>query len=150
MSSSELEGARPGPGGVVFRVGGELWFLPASIAMKVMPIPEMAEVPGGPLELRGVALVDGNMIPVVDALDEPWGRLERLERRTAPHSNHKEAMLVCAVLGETLGLVGIDVVATGRFEQGESAGEVKHDTEIARTFDVAALVARVREGRWAV
>lgn len=144
---SELDAARPGAGGVVFRAGGELWFLPASIAMKVMPIPEMAEVPGGPVELRGVALVDGNMIPVVDALDEPW---ERLEQRTAPLSSHKEAMLVCAVLGETLGLVGIDVVATGRFEQGESAGEVKHDTETARTFDVAALVARVREGRWAV
>jgi hypothetical protein len=54
------------------------------------------------------------------------------------------------VLGETLGLVGIDVVATGSFESGESAGEVKLDEETARTFDVAALVARIREGRWAV
>ena len=147
MSSNELAASRPAAGGVVFRAGGELWFLPASIAMKMMPIPEMAAVPGGPLELRGVALVDGNMIPVVDALEEP---LERLERTTPPLADQKEAMLVCTVLGETLGLVGIDVVATGRFEQGESAGEVKHETETARTFDVAALVARVREGRWAV
>lgn len=136
--SSEIEPAKPAAGGVVFRAGGELWFLPASIAMKVMPIPSIAQVPGGPLELRGVALVDGNMIPVVDAADH-----ESIEKRDG-------AMLVCAVLGETLGLVGIDVVATGRFEPGPSSGEVKLGAETARTFDVAALVARVREGRWAV
>ena len=110
-------------------------------------MPEMAGVPGGPPELRGVALVDGNMIPVVDAFEEP---LERLERSAIPAQGHEQAMLVCAVLGETLGLVGIDVVATGRFEPGESAGEVKLGDETARTFDVAALVARIREGRWAV
>ena len=149
MSSGE-EGTKPAAGGVLFRIAGELWFLPASIAMKVMPIPEMAAVPGGPPELRGVALVDGNMIPVVDAFEEP---LERLERSATPGDGApvgEQAMLVCAVLGETLGLVGIDVVATGRFEPGESVGEVKLGDEMARTFDVAALVARVREGRWAV
>ncbi len=133
-------------GGVVFRVGSDLWFLPASIAIKVMPIPEMARVPGGPVELRGVALVDGNMIPVVDALEQaPLGLREG--RRAEPHN---EAMLVCAFLGETLGLVGLEVVATGRFEPGESSGEVRLGAETARTFDVAALVARIREGRWAV
>jgi hypothetical protein len=59
-------------------------------------------------------------------------------------------MLVCAVLGESVGLVGLEVVATGRFESGERAGEVKNGTETARTFDVAAVIAGVREGRWAV
>lgn len=147
MSSGALA-AKPAAGGVVFRVGGELWFLPASIAMKVMPIPEMARVPGGPLELRGVALVDGDMIPVVDALAP--GPEERAEPEAVLLEPRRQAMLVCAVLGETLGLVGIDVVATGRFEPGELAGEVKLGDETARTFDVAALIARVREGRWAV
>ncbi|MBX3197748.1 MAG: hypothetical protein KF894_06360 [Labilithrix sp.] len=131
----ELSPARPG--GVVFRAGEALFFLPASIAMKVSPIPEMARVPGGPLELRGVALVGGAMIPVVDVVEGPG---------VAPSG----AMLVCAVLGESVGLVGIDVVATGRFDPGERPGEVKHDGETARTFDVAAVIARVREGRWAV
>ncbi len=145
MSAGPHDTTKPGVGGVLFRVAGELCFLPASIAMRVMPLPEMAAVPGGPPELRGVALVGGHMIPVVDAVEEP---LERLERSAANPGEH--AMLVCAVLGETLGLVGIDVVATGRFEPGESAGEVKLGDETARTFDVAALVARIREGRWAV
>ena len=147
MSSGLPDTVKPPAGGVLFRIGDELWFLPASIAMKVMPIPEMAAVPGGPPELRGVALVDGDMIPIVDAVEEP---LERIERSATSRPLAKEAMLVCAVLGETLGLVGIDVVATGRFEPGEAAGEVKLGDETARTFDVAALVARVREGRWAV
>ena len=146
MSAGQPDATKPAAGGVLFRIGGELWFLPASIAMKVMPIPEMAAVPGGPPELRGVALVEGDMIPIVDAVEEP---LERIERSAMPGPT-KEAMLVCAVLGETLGLVGIDVVATGRFEPGDAAGEVKLGDETARTFDVAALVARVREGRWAV
>lgn len=128
-------------GGVVFRVGGELCFLPATIAMKAMPTPEMARIPGAPMELRGVALVDGNMIPIVDVLGEG---------DSSAGTGVAGAMLVCMVLGECVGLVGIDVVATGRFDVGDQAGEVKHGEETARAFDVAGVIARVREGRWAV
>lgn len=124
-------------GGVVFRVGGELCFLPASMAMKVLPVPEMARVPGGPPELCGVALVEGSMIPVVDVNDEPGGR------RTG-------AMLLCTAFGERLGLVGIDVVKTGSFEAADTAGAVDIDGEKAHPFDVGRVIARVREGRWAV
>jgi chemotaxis signal transduction protein len=132
-------------GGVLFRVGGELRFLPASIAMKVLPTPAMARVPGSPPELRGVALVDGNVIPVVDVLGD-----EKVASRAARvKPGHCGAMLVCAVLGEAVGLVGIDVVATGRFESAAS-GDVKLGDETASVFDVAAVIARVREGRWAV
>jgi chemotaxis signal transduction protein len=122
-------------GGVVFRVAGELFFLPASIAMKVLPIPEMARVPGGPPELRGVALVEGSMIPVID-VDE--------RANAVP----KGAMLVCAAFGERLGLVGIEVVATGRFEDTDAG--VMVGAEMARAFDLERLAARVREGRWGV
>lgn len=124
-------------GGIVFRVDGELCFIAASIAMKVIPIPEMARVPGGPLGLRGVALVEGNMIPVVDALEDP---------DAAPAG----PMLVCVAFGERLGLVGIDVVATGRFEAAALPGAVIHCGQTARAFDVGRAIARVREGRWAV
>jgi hypothetical protein len=129
-----------GHGGVVFRVAGDPYFLPASIAMKVIPVPAVARVPGGPPELRGVALVDGDMIPVVNVAGSD------------PPPPTGEAMLLCAVVGERLGLVGIDVVATGRFEADDETGEIKvgSGTEKARTFDVAAVIARVREGRWAV
>lgn len=124
-------------GGVVFRVAEELCFLPGSIAMKVLPVPEMARIPGAPLELRGVALVDGEMIPVVEVTE------------SASHEP-SNAMLVCLLRGERVGLVGIDIVATGRFEAGESSGDVKFRGELARTFDVASVIAKVREGRWAV
>lgn len=128
-------------GGVVFRRGlagasAGLAFLPATIAMKIMPVPPYARVPGGPPELRGVALVDGDMIAIVAA-----GSLQ------------SDAMLVCAVLGEQVGLVGIEVVATGKFAAAEG-GDVHVTSEkepvIARAFDVAQLIARVREGRWGV
>ena len=121
-------------GGVVFRRGPSsgLAFLPATIAMKVMPLPQIARVPGGPPELRGVALVDGDMIAIVNA-----GTLST------------DAMLVCAVAGEQVGLAGIEVVATGKFEPAD-AGDVRMGAEIARAFDVATLIAKVREGRWGV
>jgi hypothetical protein len=124
-------------GGVVFRRGAHdsssaLAFLPATIAMKVMPVPNIARIPGGPSELRGVALVDGDMIAIVTA-----GTLST------------DAMLVCTVLGELVGLVGIEVMATGKFEAAE-AGDVRFGEEIARAFDVATLIAKVREGRWGV
>jgi hypothetical protein len=119
-------------GGVIFRRGSELSFLPATIAMKVMPVPAIARVPGGPPELRGVALVDGDMIAIVTA-----GTMK------------SDAMLVCAVLGEQVGLVGIEVVATGKFEAADG-GDVRYGAETARAFDVATLIAKVREGRWGV
>lgn len=125
-------------GGVLFRVDGELCFLPASVAVKIVPVPEMARIPGAPSELRGVALVDGNMIPIVNAVGA----------RTPSFAGG--AMLVCTVLGESIGLVGIDVVATGRFDAGRQPGEVIHGDERARVFDVASVIARVRDGRWAV
>jgi hypothetical protein len=134
---SESAEGRLERGGVVFRAGGELFFLPASIAMKVLPIPEMARVPGGPLALRGVALVEGHMIPVIDAVGESGSALG-------------SAMLLCVALGERLGLVGIDVVATGRFPTADFPGAVSIREGMARPFDVGGVIARVRQGRWAV
>ena len=125
------------PGGVVFRIETDLYFLSAAIARKVMPIPEIARVPGGPPELRGVALVDGDMIPVVDVS----------EAQTLPTG--PRAMLVCNVLGESVGLVGIEILATGSFEPAE-LGRVKYEGAFAYEFEVASVFASVREGRWAV
>jgi hypothetical protein len=148
-------------GGVVFRVFGTdtLSFLPSTIARKVTAIPEMAHIPGAPIELRGVALVDGDMIPIVEVIAEG-----------AEPSSPTGAMLVCAVLGECVGLVGIDVLATGFFDVGRmGAGPDTDHPEVAGklcvqvpspmsgappllavAFDVAGVIARVREGRWAV
>lgn len=122
----------------MFRAGEHLAFLPASVALKVIPIPPVARVPGGPDELAGVALVDGETVPVVRVGTAPFAR---------------GALLVITFLGERVGLAGVEVLATGRFEAlPESAhGEhVLHEGSVARLFDVPAIVSKVREGRWAV
>lgn len=117
-------------GGVVFRVGAELFFLPATVAMRVVPVPRIGRVPGGPPELVGLSLVDGEMIPVVAV------------------GASRSAMLVVSYLGERVGLVGVDLVASGRFEAVHD--HAIHAGEHARLFDVSAVIARVRETRWAV
>jgi hypothetical protein len=117
-------------GGVVFRVDNELFFLPATVAQRVAPVPNMGRIPSAPPDLCGLALVDGEMIPIV-AL-----------------AGSRTAMLVVTYLGDRLGLVGVDIVATGRFETHHD--HVLHGNEHARLFDVSAVVARVRDIRWVV
>jgi len=117
-------------GGVVFRVGEELFFLPATVAERIAPVPNMGRIPSAPPDLCGLALVDGEMIPIV-AL-----------------GGSRSAMLVITYLGDRLGIVGVDVVATGRFETLHD--HVLHQGEHARLFDVAAVVARVRDIHWLV
>jgi hypothetical protein len=136
-------------GGVIFRTSdGRLWFVPASVAMKAIPTPIMARVPGGPRDLRGIALVDGEMIPVVTIPDERGTSM-----RSPPDG---AAMLICTVLGERLGLVGIEILATGQFDPGADEAdevdenEIRFGSETARHFDFADLIARVRDGHWAV
>jgi chemotaxis signal transduction protein len=58
-------------GGVVFRVAEARYFLPATTASKVLPMPGVARVPGAPADLVGVALVEGEMVPVVDIGGDP-------------------------------------------------------------------------------
>ena len=137
--------------GVVFRIATAHWFLPASVAMKVMPMPEVARMPGGPPELRGVALVDGNMIPIVDVdpVGAPPSSLRDMRMPREVKAPSSKAMLVAVVLGEAVGLVGLDVVATGQFES-EDGTSARWDNVTARVYDVVEAIAKVREGRWAV
>lgn len=137
--------------GVVFRVGDRHHFLPAAVAQKVMSMPEVARMPGGPPELRGVALVDGNMIPIVDVnpLEAPPSSLRDLRQPRELRTPSSKAMLVALVLGEPVGLVGLEVIATGSFESDDGIS-ARWGDEQARPFDVVEAIARVREGRWAV
>ena len=135
-------------GGVVFRLADGLFFLPATIACKVLPMPGVARVPGAPQELVGVALVEGEMVPVVAV-----GDLEAREHRRPTANDRARAdnrpMLVCSYLGERVGLVGLEIVATGTFDAPDPESVV-HGGVPARLFDVGAVVGRLREGRWAV
>jgi hypothetical protein len=58
-------------------------------------------------------------------------------------------MLLCVVHGERVGLVGLEILATGHFARG-SDGHVVSDGKHVPTFDVDGVVRRLGEGRWAV
>jgi chemotaxis signal transduction protein len=135
-------------GGVVFRVADARFFLPASIASKVLPMPGVARVPGGPTDLVGVALVEGEMVPVV-AIGDLDARGSRRPPSTGRARADNRPMLVCDVLGERVGLVGLEILATGFFPPAEPEG-VMHGDTVVPVFDVGAVVARLRQGRWAV
>ena len=144
-------------GGVLFRVAEQLYFMPATIASKVLPMPGVARVPGAPSELIGVALVEGGMIPVV-AIGDLDGRASRrppparLREDGAPAARARadnRPMLVCTYLGERVGLVGLEVVATGRFDSSDPSS-IEHAGVRAIPFDVGAVFSRLRQHRWAV
>jgi len=128
-----MAGARRG--GVVLKIGEELRFLPASVAVRVAPSPRITSVPGGPAELVGIAVHEGMVVPVIavgDARDE---------------------MVVCQHAGELLGIVGGRVVQSGTFDVVAGHPElVQVDAASVRPLDVGTLYARVqtgaRSGRW--
>ena len=122
--------------------------MPATVASKVLPMPNVARVPGAPAELVGVALVDGETLPVVAI-----GELDRRGSRRPPSNDRLRAdnrpMLVCTHLGERVALVGLEILATGRFDSSDPE-HILHEGAPVSLFDVGAVVARLREGRWAV
>jgi hypothetical protein len=122
-------------GGVVLRVGGELRFLPASLAVRVARAPRVTAVPGAPPELVGIAVHEGSVVPVV-AVGEARGD-----------------MVVCQHAGELVGIIGGEVVRTGMFDVApDRADAVLVDGERAGPLDIATVYARVqsgaRPGRW--
>ncbi len=125
----------PRRGGVVLRVGDELRFVPASVAVRLAPAPRITPVPGAPPELLGIALHEGAIVPVV-AVGEA-----------------RDDMVVCQHAGELVGLVGGQVVKTGAFDTASERPDlVLLDGTPVRPLDVATLYARVqsgaRPGRW--
>lgn len=114
-------------GGIVLRVDGELRFLPASVALRVGPIPRITAVPGAPTELVGIAMHEGVVLPVV-----------------AVGSARKD-LVVCQHAGELVGLVGGEVERTGSFDVVPDRPDlVQIDDEHVRPLDVAAAYARVQ------
>lgn len=130
-------------GGVVFRVAKSLFFLPATTAAKVLAMPEVARVPGAPEELVGIALVDGEMLPVIRVSSSPVAGIREGARLGRGRDQH-HPMLVCSHEGDRVALVGLEVVATGSFPVEDE--QVFYAGESARKFDVGAIVARLRPG----
>lgn len=119
-------------GGVLLRLDGALWFVPASVALSLAPAPQVARVPGAPPTLLGIALQDGEVLPVI-----ALGPVHH-------------AMIVCSYLGEKIGLVGGEIVGTGLFPvDADAVDAVRFGDERARSLDVASIYARVQGEGWA-
>jgi hypothetical protein len=113
-------------GALLLRVGDEGRYVPASVALRVVPTPPVTRVPGGPPELVGVALYEGVVVPVL-AIGAARGD-----------------MVVCACDGELVALVGSDGFETGIFEaSGEWPEVVEHAGLRFSALDVAGLYASV-------
>jgi hypothetical protein len=132
-------------GGVLVRLNGVLHFVPASVALSITTVPEIARVPGAPETLLGAALHDGEVVPVI-AIGDASG----VDRPALRAGSPSESMLICSYLGEKVALLGAAVVATGLYDADPEAPDaVRHDGETARTLDLAALYARVQGEGWA-
>jgi hypothetical protein len=119
-------------GGVLLRVGGALHFVPAPLAVAVAPAPQVARVAGAPAALVGVAVHDGDVIPVLSI------------------GHERGPMLVCAYLGEKIGLTGARIEGTGVYDvDPEAPDAVRLGGERATTLDLAAIYSRVQGEGWA-
>ncbi len=121
----------PKRGGIVLGAGSHLFFVPSHVASKVAPMPPLERVPGAHPDFVGITLFEGNILPVVSI------------------GGARAAMLVIRYMGEPIGIVGADVVATGTFEAAGDGASVRHDAQTARPLDLAAIYARLQAGSWA-
>ncbi len=121
----------PRRGGIVLDDGSHLYFVPAHVAERVAPLPEVARVPGTHVDLVGITLYEGTILPVVSI------------------GLARSAMLVISYLGEPIGIVGADVVSSGTFEAAGDGASVRHDGRIAKPLDLPGIYARLQAGSWA-
>jgi hypothetical protein len=125
-----LSATSPKLGGVLLRVAETLFYVAAADAVKLAPVPAITRVPGAPEGLLGVALHEGEIVPVLSIGGE------------------RESMLVCTLEGSLLGLVGGSVVETGMFEATADGTSVRYGEETATVLDVAGLYARTNPPSW--
>jgi chemotaxis signal transduction protein len=121
--------------GLLVRINGALYLVPAAVALRVAPAPRVAPVPGAPPELMGVAMHEGSIVPVVAT------------------GSARTEMIVCQHATELIGLVGAEIVGTVSFDTSAERPEIlEHQGESVEPLDVAAIYARVqsgaRPGRW--
>jgi hypothetical protein len=129
-------------GGVVIRDGEALRFLPASVVARIVPCPPVSRVPGAPKPLVGIAHTGGEVVPVVSIGSQA-------ERPSGARQDRM--MVVCRYLGEPVGLVGCEVVASGVYDpHPESEGAVLVGGVAARTLDLGATFASLQGARWAL
>jgi hypothetical protein len=134
--------ARPGAGaggavkrgGVVLRDGETLRFLPATVVVRIVPCPPISRVPGAPKPLLGITHAGGEVVPVVAV-----GK-----RQDVP-------LVVCRYLGESVGLLGCEVIGSGVYDaHSDIEGAVIVGGVTAHALDLGATFASLQGARWAL
>jgi hypothetical protein len=113
--------------GLVVKVGGTLWFLPADVARRVVPYPIVSEIPGAGI---GMALVSGRVVAVVQV---------GIASATDP-------LVVCSVGGEDVALAGMTVLDAGAFPA--CPGGVRYGERRVPPFDIAAALRLSHQRLW--
>jgi hypothetical protein len=110
--------------GLLVRRGGELAFLPASVARWLVPLPRLTKIPWDSAEM---ALVGGEVVAVL-VLGEASGEL-----------------LVCELDGQAVALSGLSADRVGFWPASESGVSV--DGVTVPTLDLSEALARFRGDR---
>jgi hypothetical protein len=111
--------------GLLVRVGERLYFVPSSVARRVVYRTAVSRVPGTPI---GMALVGGQVVSVIE-LGRPRAEL-----------------LLCEPQGEPVAFAGVEAIATGWFEQ--AAEGVICDQQTIPELDVVGELRRVEQQLW--
>jgi CheW-like protein len=120
------------PGGVILRLDAIPVFLPAGIVLEVTSSPRITRVPGAPAGLLGIALHEGEILPVVS-----------VGSKAGP-------MVVCTYQGEHVGLMGAEIVHAGLVDEESASPEiVTYEGERVRVLDLAPIFAQIRGVSWA-
>jgi hypothetical protein len=111
--------------GLVVRVGGQLFFVPSSLARKVVHRTAVSRVPGTQL---GMALVGGQVVSVIEL------------------GHRHDQLLLCEPGGEPVAFAGVEAIAAGWFDP--EGGRVRFDGQAIPELDVVGELRRVEQQLW--
>ncbi|WP_394833665.1 chemotaxis protein CheW [Pendulispora rubella] len=118
-------------GGLLVRLDGQPFFLPAHVTVSIEPVPPIVRVPGAPAQILGIATHEGEVLPVIAI------------------GADRSVMVVCRYGGELLGIVGASVVGAGIFESTTDADSVSFLGETAEDIDLSEVYNALQGGAWA-
>jgi chemotaxis signal transduction protein len=115
-------------GGLLLRADAALYFVPATVAIRIASPPRITPVPGTPAALVGITLHEGVVVPVISI------------------GSGRGEMVVCLHSGELVGIVGGSVVRVGAFERAgpASSDRVTHEGQIVEPLDVGTIYTQIQ------
>lgn len=128
-----------------------LVFIPASVALRIIALTCVIDVPGAKPPARGLALADGEVITVLE-IGKPAGAIlpaSPSHPDMEPAVPGSDRAVLCLIGAVRVALTGGTVVATGAFDKLPDGAGVVWRGEPVPTLDVRALYARAETAIWA-